>query len=394
MSYRSRLFLDHLHAAYGGQGFFNPCMAFIVAPNSNDPLANLDRDHEILHAVMSMGTVGRLLFLCRYLTLLLWHAWAWDVKIPLSEIKRWEQSFDTFISSINRRWTAPQEGVAFRSTADRLTNLRENGNLSPEGYIYLQTIQDIIAFGPSENPIVRGWQLGEDIQKRFGEKIFPTLVSIFTDIALPKLQGGLASWLDACERDIELALSSLNRVAETYTKIPAALDSMARALQIKENTLPQRLWLSPTNHIQHYQQILDALLNHSDFPTGFQAYLSPLQQTVNKIIHGYTPRDFGISRICYFVDIEEVTRKDFPPRPKVRLTVPKSNVIDLMSDFSRNQLEKELDQLCAIDHYRRRMENDTNLLREVIRMSVPKNQMFTEILYDLIPFYKISLGKG
>ena len=384
MSKASRLFSDHLAAGYGGKGYFNPCLAFIISPNDNSVISNIDRDHEVIHAIISSESIGKILFLCRYTNLQLWYLWAYGKIKSLDEVLLFEEVFNELIQNVIDLWKPFQEGAAFKVTQEHLVKYISKDDNSEAIKKYYQTIHDLVQFGNPENPIVKGWMIGNQIDQIFGNSMFTDIVAAFSDPAIPEIKHSILDWLKKVYNLTSEVLNGISVISTTTLK-----PNIQNSFRLREEILSPKLFTRPLEKQKEYFNFLINFFSCKDFPKELRQHNENLLTEFKLGGKGLSKYGHGIHRISYFIDYESNIITDKISVPKIKFAEPStSNIVNSLNAKSELKLEEELNYLAILDSFRKSYKETPQLMQERIQLIIPRDYQFIQVLFELLPFYK------
>jgi hypothetical protein len=362
---------DHLAAAYGGDGFFNPCLALVQLPAGDDPFAEINRRHELLHGSLSACTLGRAMFLARFLTLALWYRWTWgEVRSPPELVSQVTGRLESFVGFLQREWLAAQEGVAWRETSQLLAQLAAaKPEHADEARSRMRMMNEVVTLGPNDHPLVRGWWWGQRLEDRYGTGAYRAVVRAFCDPDIPVVEHSLEAWLDATQDRAQTVLDGVPRLVRANLGRADGAASEEFGLQIRREILGDEFYSASTRKTTMWRQVVFSLFGCSSLPTELSAFLD---RVLLDIESDPSPRLF--TRFAY--DIESVqSGTDGLPRIALHRATEERDV----------RIEREVNFLAAIDAIRLQFADDPARIRDRIRVVVPDGETFATLFTDLIP---------
>ena len=360
---------NHLAAAYGGTGFFNPCLALIWAPESDDPILRVDNSHELAHAIMSRVSLGRAMFLARFFSLLLWQDWAWGLSstdVPF--MRSLDRRLDSLVRSLVRAWLPAQEGVAWRQTFAALTALVQKGEVAREAVSQrLRVMNDVVTLGPEKHPLVRGWFWGMRIDERYGIGTYRAVTTSFCDPLLPVARGSLTGWIEEVETLAANVIRAIPRLIHARYRPLPNLAGWEAAEAFRARLLGHKLFPPVDARAGHWRDVVLGLAACEDFPIGFSGTVERVVDAVADTSRYFTRFGFNV------MEASPVTKK----RPgRVSIGTPSAPTDELV--------ERQINRLAALDFYRGRNRWRPDRVREAIRASVPADETFAELVSELI----------
>jgi hypothetical protein len=360
---------NHLAAAYGGTGFFNPCLALIWTPEGDDPISRVDESHELAHAIMSRVSLGRAMFLARFFSLLLWHAWAWELlSADVPFMRSLDRRLDSLVRSLVRTWLPAQEGVAWRETFAALTALVQKGEVPKEAVSRrLRVMNDVVTLGPEKHPLVRGWFWGMRLDERHGVGTYRAVTSSFCDPLLPVPRESLADWIEQVGELASHVIHGIPRLVRAHYRPLPRLERWEAAETFRARLLGRKLYPPVDTRAEHWRDVVLGLAACEELPAGF---IPAVQRVVDAVA--------GTSR--YFTrfgfNVMEASPGTTKRPGRVSIGRPSAPTDELV--------ERQINRLAALDFYRGRKRWQPTKVREAIRASVPADETFAELVSELI----------